>query len=396
MNRREVKRKAKDGFRKAMIHMPMPVKMFLTGRKIKQLTKPLLSIKDLNTCWDDPDRRMEVIKEQAARYPKHVEYIDGEINRMAADHNYSINSTKAAALRDAILFAYFAYVYMPNEYVYFHLDERDMRTYLSDTERKCCKHAMNDFSQSVFADKAKIYRYFGDWYKRDAVVIEKSIDYKEYEQFIKCHPTHVVKVVNSSRGKGVWLHTVSDDPRRDFCELLKNGKTILEEQIEQHDVMSQFNPSSINTIRISTYLIHDGVLPGHGIIRTGRAGSFTDNAGSGGIEALLDVKEGRIVSDAIDKYGNTYSVHPDSGIAFKGFSIPDYPELLDICEKASLLFPEMKYKSFDFAYSKNGWVIVEINPSGELGLQACMHTGMKERIGQIMNNMDLMYPYILR
>lgn len=299
-------------------------------------------------------------------------------------------------MRGDIEYAYFAYGFLPKEFLYFHLDEKDIRTFVSNTERQCVKHTMNDFTQSTFADKGEVYQYFYKWFKRDAVVIESKRDLKKYEEFSEKHSTFVVKVVNSSMGKGVWLQKASKDYVKDFNEIIRHGKVLLEECIEQGDEMSQFNASSINTVRVSTYLTKDGVLPAHGFIRTGRNGSFVDNAGSGGIFAMVDVEKGVVVSDGMDEFGDTHTEHPDTGVSYNGFILPNWENALEICKKASLLFPKMKYKSFDLAYSKIGWVIVEINPSGELLQQACVQSGMKEALRQIMERMDLMCSYSLR
>ena len=396
MNKHELKKRGKDAFRKTLSSAPTPLKRFLTAKEIGRLTSPLLSPDELTICERQPERRKEILSEHKKNNPKAVRSLEKKIHSVIADPGFALDEEKASALRDDMEYAWYAYGFQPKEFVYFHLEDKDIRTFVSDTERQCIKHAMNDFTQSVFADKAKVYRYFKEWYKRDAAVIESKKDFDRFEAFVRKHPTFVVKIVNSSMGKGVWLQESSEDHRRDFSEIIRHGKVLLEERIVQKEEMGQFNASSINTVRVSTYLTRDGVIPGHGFMRTGRAGSFVDNGGSGGIFSLVDVKAGAVISDGSDEYGNTYAKHPDTGIAYKGFAFPDWEEALKICTEASPLFPEMKYKSFDLAYSAKGWAVVEINPSGELLQQACMAVGEKENIRQILDRMDLICPYTFR
>ena len=396
ISKKAIKRKAKDSFRKVMSFAPMSLKRYLTAKEIGRITAFMLPLPELKTCEEHPELRPEIIRRHREKHPASAEDLERRLRNLIAEPRYGFDSARVEALRDEIEYAYYAYGFPPKDFAYFHLDRRDMRTFISNTERTCVKHTMNDFTQSALADKSKVYRYFKDWYKREAVTLETGRDFEKYEAFARKHPVFVVKIVNSSMGMGVWLQKVTDDLRRDFNEIIRHGKVLLEERIEQGDEMARFNTSSINTVRVATYLTRDGVLPAYGFIRTGRPGSFVDNAGAGGIFAMIDVEKGIVSAHGVDEFGNEYAEHPDTHIPYIGFAFPDWEEALRICREASLVLPEMKYKSFDLAYSKQGWVVVEINPSGELVQQACTETGFKEPLRQIMSRMDLICPYSLR
>ena len=396
ISQKAIKRKAKDSFRKVMSFAPAPLKRYLTEKEIGRITAFMLPLSELNACEQHPEQRREIIRKHKEKHPKNVADLERRLRNLIAEPRYGCDDARVEALRDEIEYAYFAYGFPPKDFAYFHLDKRDMRTFVSNTERTCVKHTMNDFTQSALADKSKVYRYFKDWYKREAVTLETARDFEKYRAFVQKHPVFVVKIVNSSMGMGVWLQKATDDPQHDFHEIIRHGKVLLEERIEQGGEMVCFNDSSINTVRVSTYLTRDGVLPAYGFIRTGRPGSFVDNAGAGGIFAMIDVEKGLVSANGVDEFGHEYPVHPDSGIPYIGFAFPDWDEALRICREASLVLPEMKYKSFDLAYSKQGWVVVEINPSGELVQQACTETGFKEPLRQIMSRMDLICPYSLR
>lgn len=391
---RQIKRISKAAFRNALFHFPYSAKKYLAKKYIDQATKFLLPAEQLEKCEANPECRAEIIEAHKRKHPKQAEKCSRLIQAVIRDRRYNMDGS--ALLHLDMEYAFFAYGFLPKEYAYFHLAEKDMRLFVSETERKCAKQTMNDFTQSVFADKGKVYDFFKQWYKRDAVSLERKSDYRKYLDFVSAHPIYVVKIVNASMGKGVWLETATDDHRSDFLNILRHGKTLVEELIVQSEKMNCFNASSVNTVRIASYLTREGVNLAHGFMRTGRAGSFVDNGGSGGILALVDVKQGKIVSDGVDEFGNKYITHPDSGVQYDGYVLPDWKKALEITQDASLLFREMKYKSFDLAYTDNGWVIVEINPSGEYVFQACKQQGVKEELRSIMKSMDLICPYDMR
>ena len=63
-----------------------------------------------------------------------------------------------------------------------------------------------------------------------------------------------------------------------------------------------------------------------------------------------------------------FEKHPDTGTQFEGNSIPRWDELNALSEKVVRVVPEQKQVGWDFALSKNGWVMVEGNSSP--GLQS--------------------------
>jgi len=86
---------------------------------------------------------------------------------------------------------------------------------------------------------------------------------------------------------------------------------IIQNYLIQHSFFSDFNPTSLNTIRVFTYRsVKDNKIHIlHTILRVGKAGSHVDNQASGGISINIS-SEGLLNNFAIDKYGNkSYSVN---------------------------------------------------------------------------------------
>lgn len=219
---------------------------------------------------------------------------------------------------------------------------------------------------------------------------------QQFISFIVRHPRFVYKNVSSSRGDGVRLIDKVENRESFFKKMRHDGKVLLEECIIQAQEMATFNDSSVNTVRLSTYNTRNGIVVEHGFFRTGRAGTFIDNAAKGGIFAVVDVKNGCISSDGYDEYGNTYSSHPDSEVKYKEYTFPYWEDAKSICRNIAKEMPSVKYISFDLAYTDSGWVVVEINPSGQYLHQAGQSEGFRNELKGLIENMDLMVPYRLR
>ncbi|MDO4459121.1 MAG: sugar-transfer associated ATP-grasp domain-containing protein [Clostridia bacterium] len=143
-----------------------------------------------------------------------------------------------------------------------------------------------------------------------------------------------------------------------------NSDCILEDFIIQGEEMAVFHPQSINTCRFVSYIGNDGEAhPLFSTIRTGVGDSIVDNVGSGGITALVDIDTGIICTDGMRGI-NWYEKHPDSGVVFKGYQLPDWNELRAFIKSAHETRPQQKLLGWDMAWTvNNGWDVVEINPA---------------------------------
>ncbi len=105
-----------------------------------------------------------------------------------------------------------------------------------------------------------------------------------------------------------------------YGESSKRKKALLEECITQHHELSEFNPTSVNTLRIVTVLCPDNnVKIMTADLRLGRKGKVADNFHHNGIASLIDVDTGIIYTMGIDKNRRRYIVHPDSKKQIIGF-----------------------------------------------------------------------------
>ena len=160
---------------------------------------------------------------------------------------------------------------------------------------------------------------------------------------------------------------------------------VAEELIVQCKEMADLNPSSINTVRITTARKLDGTL--HIIkrpfIRIGQGGRCVDNGGNGGIIAAIDYETG-IIKEAIDEAMNRYIVHPDTGKTILGYQIPRWEEARQLVAQLSDVFTEMRYCGWDLALTDQGWVMVEANSKGLfIGFQLPTQEGCREEFERL-------------
>jgi hypothetical protein len=135
--------------------------------------------------------------------------------------------------------------------------------------------------------------------------------------------------------------------------------------IDQHPAVAAFNPGSVNTVRVVTFRGPEGEVAVHGAsFRTGRAGSVADNWSQGGVIADVDPATGALakaLASHKDEAPQRVTAHPDSGVAFDGYVLPDWERVLAISRTAALAFSGVRWAGWDVALTPSGPVMVEGN-----------------------------------
>lgn len=141
-------------------------------------------------------------------------------------------------------------------------------------------------------------------------------------------------------------------------ELYANQDVFFEKQIAQEPILRQFNPDTVNTIRVLTY--NNKVISA--AVRFGGKGSFVDNTAKGGVAVSLDVESGKLGPYGMREFDLThYTEHPDSHLKFDGTVVTQWPEVKAVVERSINFLPYYKSIGFDVATTENGPVIIEIN-----------------------------------
>lgn len=239
----------------------------------------------------------------------------------------------------------------------------------------------------VLKDKYVFYSYLKDFFNRDVTYIKSSDDRLAFLSFCCQHNSVFAKLNKGNCGRGARILSINNEEQANvlFDELISSGEWIVEELIKQDSSISQFNASSINTIRFPSFKKNGKVKSVFPCMRFGREGSIVDNAGQGGVFVSIDYESGEIITDAFDEKGNVFPSHPDSKVRFRGFRIPRWEELKGIVEKAHLALPDDQvYVAFDFALSERGWCIVEGNWGDWILEQVSLRRGMKQEFVSLL------------
>jgi hypothetical protein len=182
----------------------------------------------------------------------------------------------------------------------------------------------------------------------------------------------VVKPSKAMGGKGISLFKringgfVDDDNNTltlPYLNQIYNKNFLIQECFKQNDFMAQFNPTSVNTIRIATYRdVKSGEIVVLGcFLRIGGRGSFVDNISSGGSSVPID-NDGKLGNYACDNNRRKHKIYNGINFAEKEFIIPEFEKVKRfVCEVAKRM-PHMSLFANDIAIDKNGNPkLIEVN-----------------------------------
>ena len=281
----------------------------------------------------------------------------------------------------------------PEEYFIYGFRNRsddEIRKYITDSSMMelLSKTGARKLHNVELSNKCNFYKIASPWFKREVALIESASDYDAFANITRKFGKVIVKPSADGCGNGIFLCEYKDEDKlkSTFEDMMRRGNSyIVEELIRQDHRIGVWNESSVNTLRINTYKNKKGVFNHICFMRTGRSGSFVDNGGKGGIFVIIDDKTGELCSDGKDENLGTYIKHPDSGITYKGWPIPEWDEVLslakDIHEK---VFPKHPYIAWDFALSDKGWVLIEGNWGQYFCQQICTGRGIKAEVIELL------------
>lgn len=339
---------------------------FLAQVKLYQFDRELIPEKYRDEGENNPSEIPAIVERFEKKRPGLVNNLSRKYDAYLRKAGITFSPREYQDTRTDVLFHCLAYGFAPDEYFFFRIKDRtteEKRAYFTETDRKKLQYIMSNFKdlQYVF-DKAATYEKFREYYKRDAVCVTDKNDYNSFREFAGKHDWLVIKQVSASCGQGIQLEKAEkDDLQSQFERITAGGKCLIEEKIEQAEIMSRFNTSSVNTLRVISFHTRKGIQIGPCFIRTGRPGSFVDNGGAGGMFAGVDSQTGVVCSDGYDEFLHRYEQHPSSGVVYKGFRLPDWEKCMGLVREMCLRIPRVGYIGWDLAYTKKGWVLIEAN-----------------------------------
>lgn len=283
-------------------------------------------------------------------------------------------------------------------------------------------------NERLFDIKSETAEKFAKYYKRPFKTAALPYQKRVLVKFLKAHKGMVVKPIVGSLGDGVVA--IKYDPqigaRRQVNRFVKElcspsaeapiGKTallkrlvarlglrrflsyywvrgvIVETLIDQDPRMAKFHPSSVNTVRMTTWRLDDRTIVFHPTFRMGVGNSFVDNAGAGGVLCAVDAATGKIIA-AGNKFGQKFERHPDTNEQLIGATIPEWDKAVALVKELAQVVPDNRYTGWDLALTKDGWALVEANCRGQWGAQALTGEGFKQEVDGYLKELGIQHEW---
>lgn len=177
--------------------------------------------------------------------------------------------------------------------------------------------------------------------------------------------------VDSGKGKMVKKFTVeNDDTTIDDLKLIDVFKLykkdfIVQQVVEQSAKLSALNASTLNTIRVVSYLNKAGeVCVLRTYLRIGKPGSDTDNISIGGIACAIRGNGFLHPKGYTNRVGGgkVALMETPSGIVLEDYQIPNYSGVIKMAEEMHPIVPLFKIISWDIGIDINDMpILIEYN-----------------------------------
>lgn len=233
------------------------------------------------------------------------------------------------------------------------------------------KYNSNSEEIKKLASKVRFAKEFSGFINRRCFTNGKNLSWEKFLSDISGLDALFAKPTASSKGQGAEIIRFSDfkDEREIFEYISSKKYMIFEELIKQHHDLAKLSDSSVNTVRVVT-IVDKGVC--HIVFTMLKMGvdNFVDNLTGGGIVADVDPQTGIIRTNGFNKATEEFEKHPVSGTVIKGFQIPLWEELLDMCKAAAMRLADKNIGlvGWDVAIGEDKIYLVEGNsiPGHEL------------------------------
>ena len=264
-------------------------------------------------------------------------------------------------------------------------------TYLSDSDTKIIKNQLNTPVKGIdMGSKYVCYEQLKKYYHREITCLRTITDKYDFVFFVKKHGQVFIKPIIGSIGNGTEILKYEDVKDWDLyvhtkLEQYKYG-IIAEELVIQDDDMAVFHKSSVNTIRVTTLRLDNGIYT-HAYMRVGTGNSIVDNVGKNGIICKLDQNTGEII-EACNAKGQKFEYHPDNNTKLIGSKVPLFENVITLAKEIAYTIPHYRYIGFDFAKVNDQWVLIEFNnKTGIVSVQTALDRGLKKEFLQIFKEL---------
>ena len=252
---------------------------------------------------------------------------------------------------------------------------QEVSRYVFQVEFDTARNAKQPASASILKDKwatATLLRLYGVDTTRPLFVKSPFFSDVQALEALRSspHSRFFAKSVDGKQGEGSFSFekcsggfAAEGVPLSDaaLCQRLEG--CIVEPYIPQHETLQTLYPLAVASLRIVTVRRKGKIHIILAALFLGAGGSTTSNLHQGGLRVPIDLASGALGEKAIRlqvKRG-FYTHHPDSGLPFADFTIPFWPQVLDLVSRAHQCFHRIHSIGWDVAITPSGPIIIEGN-----------------------------------
>lgn len=250
---------------------------------------------------------------------------------------------------------------------FYDMDGRHRDTYVTRIRNKKMITLLNDpDTAEIFDHKTKFNPRFREYLGRDFLVVDEMTP-EQFAEFVKDKDRVFAKPDVGESGKGIERLAKADFASvEDMYRYIKSkGFGVIGEMIVQHEAMSRLYPNAVNTLRVVTLLTgspeHWEARCIYAVVKIGAGGKYVDNLENGGMFCPVDYETGEITGVGHTAALTTLTHHPETGVKLMGYRIPYVKEAIELCKKAALEEPGMRFVGWDCAITPKGPAIIEGN-----------------------------------
>lgn len=238
---------------------------------------------------------------------------------------------------------------------------KNQNTFLTTYYNSVLSHRYNSYEeQETLYNKAYFNTKFARFRNLDWILM--SQEESDVRKFFEQHDDLIFKPYRGECGHGVFAANAKEIlTNGDFSAWLAAHRDyICEERITNDERLNVLNSTSLNTIRVITFLKDNECHIIWAGIRIGKKGSVVDNISEGGSCAAIDLGKGCIISEALDEHHEPVNILGE-GKTLIGFAIPRWDEMRDFIVNVSRTLPQMSFVAWDIAITPKGLVLIEGN-----------------------------------
>ncbi len=273
-------------------------------------------------------------------------------------------------------------------YKFYQKNSRCRKTYYSNVEAHNCESKANGGTILEFKDKASFNEIFAPFITRGWISLE-NVTEREFLQFIDKYESCIYKPIDSSMGRGVFKLSRQEALQKshELYNDLHGKKYLCEECVVATHEICDFNPESLNTVRVVTVNKNGEIGILWSFLRMGRKGNVVDNGHSGGILGMISPEDGLIYTPAYSTAGECYYYHPDSKKQIIGAKIPYWEDIVRFSHSLAEHYPKAVIVGWDIAVLPDGHLeLIEGNSKPDFDLvQHAEGKGMKQLFEIIEN-----------